>query len=264
MFLSWIWLIDGLIMGADISLFFAFAAVYYQVIKTGAATGLSLQTLSIVVFTRIVHLFSHPMDLHFEPTMIPYWTYTIFDILNSSFGAFLLYYIFARLLSTYEVNLDNFGEGFSPITIGDHSTVLSRIISRVAVSLTFSSGLGLIWWFFRRSRQAFAASFFTCFYEVLGAVALFPQLWMFQKTRVASPQLANFVAMIALNRLCTLTFWIVYPWIFQWRYPDNRGIQMASEVLNLVIISDFLYYYLKAKYRGESSVRIPNRDIDEV
>jgi len=66
--------------------------------------------------------------------------------------------------------------------------------------------------------------------------------------------------MMALNRICTLAFWTVYPWIFHWRYPDNRGIQMASEILNLLIISDFLFYYVRAKLRGEGAVRIPVSD----
>lgn len=251
MFLTWIWLIDGLIMGADVSLFLAFAAVSYQVAKHKSAAGLSLQSLSIVVFTRVFHLLSHPMDLHFEPTMIPFWVYGVFDVLTASFGVLLLYYILTKLLSTYEADLDSFGD-----IIDFQSSTLGLLIRRIFVSISFSSVVGFLWWAIRRSHQSFASSYFACFYEVLGAVALFPQLWMFQKTRVASAQLANFVAMMALNRICTLGFWIVYPWIFHWRYPDNRGIQMASEVINLLIISDFLYYYARAKLRGDEVVRL--------
>ena len=87
---------------------------------------------------------------------------------------------------------------------------------------------------------------------------------MFQKDKVASPQLANFVVLIALNRLCTLTFWTIYPWVFSWRYPDNRGVQMASEIINLLIISDFLYYFIKAKIRGENFVRVPQSSFEDV
>ena len=246
-------------MGADVSLFLAFAAVSYQVAKHRSAAGLSLQSLSIVVFTRVFHLLSHPMDLHFEPTMIPFWVYGVFDVLTASFGVLLLYYILSQLLDTYEADSDSFGDFFNMPS----SSALGQLIRRILASLSFSAIVGLAWWGIRRSNQSFVSSYFACFYEVLGAVALFPQLWMFQKTRVASAQLANFVAMMALNRICTLAFWIVYPWIFHWRYPDNRGIQMASEVINLLIISDFLYYYAKARLRGEDVVRL-HRDGEEV
>jgi ER lumen protein retaining receptor len=257
MFLTWIWLIDCLIIGADLSLFLAFASVSYQVVFNKSAAGLSLQTLFIVVFTRVFHLLSHPLDLHFEPTMVPSWIYGFFDVLTSTFGVLIIYYVFSKLLHSYDSDLDTFGDVVGKWIVPGSFGVLGKLLSRITVSLCFSIALGFVWWLIRRSHQAFISSYFACFYEVLGAVALFPQLWMFQKTRVASAQLANFVAMIALNRICTLLFWIVYPWIFHWRYPDNRGIQMASEVINLLIISDFLYYYVRAKLRGDSEVRIP-------
>ena len=40
------------------------------------------------------------------------------------------------------------------------------------------------------------------------------------------------------------------------RYPDNRGIQMASEMLNLLILSDFLFYWVRSKVRGEKDIII--------
>ena len=116
---------------------------------------------------------------------------------------------------------------------------------------------GLIWYFIRRSHHSFLVSYFCCYYEALCALALLPQLWMFQQDRVVSPQLANFVALTAANRLFTLVFWLSYPYVFWNRYPDNRGVQMTSEILNLVILSDFLYYFIKAKVKGQKVVVIP-------
>merc|ERR1719161_23425 len=114
----------------------------------------------------------------------------------------------------------------------------------------------ILWYNIRRSSHGFYMSFFFCFYEVMSGVALIPQLWMFHQDKRVSPPLANFVVLTALNRLCTLSFWVCYPMINLWRYPDNRGIQMASESLNLLILSDFLFYWVKAKLRGESEVVI--------
>lgn len=116
--------------------------------------------------------------------------------------------------------------------------------------------LALLWYCIRRSHHSFLVSYFCCFYEVMGAFALIPQLWMFQKDKRVSPPLANFVVLTAFNRLCTLLFWISYPRVYYWRYPDNRGIQMASETINILILSDFLYYWVRSKMRGDKEVVI--------
>ena len=258
MLLTWLWLLDLLILGADVSLFLAFFAVYYQVSSKKAASGLSIQTLSLVVSARVLHLLSHPMDLHFDPTMLPMFLYAVFDLLNAGFAVFVLYYVVANHLNSYEADKDTFGEGIMrKILPSVPSSGVGRVVARAGFSYAVALALGVVWWVIRRSRQPFWTSYFACVYEVLGAISLLPQLWMFQKDRVASPQLANFVVLMAINRLCTLGFWTVYPWIYHWRYPDNRGIQMLSEVINLLIISDFLFYYVKAKIRGERYVKIP-------
>ena len=259
MIFSWLLTIDLLIFGADASLFGAFLMVLYQLKEKKSATGLSLQSLSLVVLARLLHLLSHPMDLHFEPTMIPIFVYSGFDVANACFGCYVLYFAMTNLLHTYEAEKDTFGEKIFRTYIWPSAPVtgIQRVFVRSGFSYFLALSLGFVWWLIRRSHQSFFSSYFACIYEVLGAVALLPQLWMFQKDKVASPQLANFVVLVALNRFFTLAFWTVYPWVFHWRYPDNRGIQMLSEVLNLFIISDFLYYYVRAKLRGENYIKIP-------
>merc|ERR1719321_1838974 len=99
-------------------------------------------------------------------------------------------------------------------------------------------------------------SFFICLYEALCMVALIPQLWMFHQDKWVNQLLATFVVMVALNRVCTLTFWISYTWVNPWNTPANRRIQIITEVGNLLVLSDFLYYWIRAKMRGESRVRV--------
>lgn len=99
----------------------------------------------------------------------------------------------------------------------------------------------------RRGGHGFALSYFCCFYEILCSVALVPQLWMFQKSDACPALLGDFVLINAVNKCCTLAFWTLYPSVFG-RHPDNRGIQMVSEIMNLLILSDFLYYYFRSRF----------------
>ena len=262
MLLTYLWIIDVLIISSDASLCMAFMAVLYQVRTKRSAQGLSLQTLSLVVTARVLHLLSHPFDLHFEPSMLPSWLYSLLDVASAFLGCFVLWWVSQHALDTYEGSKDTFGESLMRRFIWPDapSEGIPLVLVRAGFSWLIALVLALIWWALRRSPQSFLASYFACVYEVLGAISLLPQLYMFQKDRVASPQLANFVVLIALNRLCTLGFWIVYPWVYYWRYPDNRGIQMLSEFINILIISDFLFYYVRAKIRGEGFVRIPVRE----
>merc|ERR1712107_366163 len=171
-------------------------------------------------------------------------------------GIALLTTFVLHYFHTYEREKDNFGiHIFQRLDLLPKAGPL-RDSPAVAASFLYGSVsvLALLWYCVRRSHHTFAISYFCCFYEVLGAVALIPQLWMFNKDKRVSPPLANFVVLTAFNRLCTLMFWICYPRVYYWRYPDNRGIQMASETLNLLILSDFLFYWARSKMRGESEV----------
>merc|ERR1711879_1123147 len=135
-------------------------------------------------------------------------------------------------------------------------TLFHRNVVAMSFLYTVIAIMALLWYFVRRSHHSFALSYFCCFYEAMSAVALIPQLWMFHQDKRVQPLLANFVVLTAMSRVCTLNFWIAYPWVYHWSYPDNRGIQMTSGVLNILILSDFLFYWVRAKLRGQSEVVI--------
>ncbi|KAF4674806.1 hypothetical protein FOL47_008684 [Perkinsus chesapeaki] len=243
--------LDSLILGADIALLGSFIAVYHQVKKSHSASGLSFQTLGCVAVARCLHLLSHPLGLHFRPTVIPFWVYGLMDILNAAFGTYMLVYTTTRYKTSYEAQKDNFGQAF----FQRMGVPVTTPLTRYGFIYLFTAVLAFLWYLVRRSHSSFYVSYFCCFYEVLCAVALFPQLWMFQQDKVVSAPLANFVVLTAVNRACTLIFWFSYPLIFEYAYPDNRGVQMASETLNLLILSDFLYYYFRCY--NSSSTMVP-------
>jgi len=265
--MSWtgqIWL-DGLILTSDLCTFGTFASLGLKLNSTKTAAGLSLQTLVTIVGARTMHLLSHVLGLHYIPAQLPKIIYLGLDFVNAGLGILLLTIFALMFLHTYEREKDNFG-----IHVFEKLELLPkkgpwRTSPVVAAGFMYSvvSVLALLWYFMRRSSHSFAVSYFCCYYEVMGAVALIPQLWMFQKDKRVSPLLANLVVLTAANRLCTLMFWVTYPKVYVWRYPDNRGIQMASECLNLLILSDFLYYWARSKFRGEKEI-ILGGDGDQV
>lgn len=247
--------LDLSILGADVSILAAFVALFMQVRHRKSAAGISLQTLGALVAARVIHLLSHPLNVHFQPKEFENAVYSLLDVINAGVGSYLLYFIYSRHMGTYESEKDSFSQNFF-LRTGLNKELVHKL--RYAFVYIIAAVFGLVWYFIRRSSQPFYISYFCCFYEALLAVSLLPQLWMFQQDRVVSPQLANFVALLAVSRLCTLIFWVAYPYINWNRYPDNRGVQMASELLNLAILSDFLYYFIKARMQGQNVVIIPS------
>jgi len=96
-------------------------------------------------------------------------------------------------------------------------------------------------------------TYYLSFYEVMSAVCLVPQLWMFHQDKRVPPLLANFVILFAVHKLLVLCFWAAYPWV-KGRSPANRGVQVVFDTLSLLILSDFLYFWARSKFYGYSDV----------
>jgi len=250
--------LDCLILSSDFCTCGVFVTLILKLQQSKSAVGLSLQSLCTIVSARTLHLVSHGISLHYVPVVLPWIIFPCLDVVNACLGFALLGAFMTLFYSTYEKEKDNFGiHFFQKFNLLPRSGPLSE--GPLPASLFLYTGIAvmaLIWYFLRKSPHSFGVSYFCCFYEVMGAVALIPQLWMFHKDKRVSPLLANFVVLTAVNRLCTLSFWVVYPWVNYWRYPDNRGIQMMSETLNILILSDFLFYWVRAKIRGDKEIII--------
>ena len=249
---------DFLILCSDLCVCGTFVVVFLQLRKSRSAAGLSLQTLATVVGARVIHLISHNIQLHYSPNVLPWFIYPTMDVVSACAGVAVLVSFCLYYFPSYEKEKDNFGiHVFERLEVVPKDSPL-KTNPFVAASFLYAvvAVLAFLWYFVRKSQRSFLVSYFCCYYEAMGAVALIPQLWMFHQDKRVSPLLANFVVLTAMHRLFTLAFWISYPRIFVWRYPDNRGIQMASETLNLLILSDFLFYWARSKLRGDSEVII--------
>ena len=278
---------DLLIHFSDLCIGGTFVVVFLRLRKSRSAAGLSLQTLATVVGARVLHLLScsvetsvagsrvheaiflslvaclhecrgHYIGLHYRPNVLPWLLYPFIDVVSACIGCALLASFCLYYYPSYEKDKDNFGiHIFERLDLLPKNSPL-KSSPMVAASFLYAvvAVLALMWYFVRRSQHGFWVSYFCCYYEAMGAVALIPQLWMFHQDKRVSPLLSYFVVLTALNRFFTLCFWICYPHVFLWRYPDNRGVQMVSETLNLLILSDFLFYWARSKIRGDEEVII--------
>jgi len=246
-------LFDSLIVGSDVATFGAFAAVLWRMKTTRSASGLSLQSLVAILTLRVLHMCSHMWSMHYVPKALWMFPFKILDVAVVVAGITCVVALLTKYYSSYEVEKDNFG-----IQLFDRWDLLPRDGSfrlrplAAASFLYIVAGVVAVLWSLVRNSTAY--SNYTCFNEAMSAVALLPQLWMFQHDKRVDSQLASFVVMIAVNRLCTLLFWTGLPILVKWAVPTNRPIQMALEALNLLILADFLYYWGRAKLRGDKEI----------
>jgi len=249
--------LDGCIICSDLAILGTFAAVFLQLKNNQSAQGMSLQTLIAVVTSRTLHFCSHWFDIHYRPQEIPSALYFMFDIINAAAGISCIV-MFAKYISTYDSENDNFGIAiFDKFQMVPTSGIFSsRPILAASFIYIVTMILAFLWSFIRNSPGSWATGYFCCIYEVMSMVALLPQLWMFHKDKWVSQLLGWFVVMVAVNRCCTLTFWVSYTWVNPWNTPSNRFTQIVTEILNLAVLGDFLFYWARAKMRGDTRIRV--------
>jgi hypothetical protein len=86
----------------------------------------------------------------------------------------------------------------------------------------------------------------------LEAVAILPQLVMFQRSREKEidPYTANFAFSVAVARLLHFIFWLSsfhelndkYAATFGSKYPGH--LVVLSQMINLILMGDYCYYYI--------------------
>jgi len=214
---------------------------------------MSLQTLICQVTARCLHLLSHWFEIHYRPVEIPFALYFGFDVVSAVSGIGCIT-MFMKVKSTYESEKDNFGITIFDCLVPKTGILSSRPIRASIFIYIVAVILAFFWSFFRQSPGTWGTGYFCCVYEVMCAVALIPQLWMFHKEKTVSPLLGWFVVFVALNRCCTLSFWVTFTWVNPWNTPANRFTQIVTELANLLLLGDFLFYWARAKIRGESIV----------
>jgi hypothetical protein len=257
--MSGLLMLDGFILASDVAIFGSFAAVLSKLTVSKSSAGLSLQSLVALVGARCLHLCSHGFRLHYTPQFLPWTAFALLDVINAVAGLACLVLMGRRFYKSYDAEKDNFGIqlfdrlGWVPTSVSAwHRSLLASSLLYVFVAV-----LAFMWYNVRQGTTSFGQGYFICFYEVLFGVALLPQLWMFHHEKRVPPIMAWFVVMIAIGRICVLSFWVTFPLVHIWHVPTNRGIQMGTEILNLVILSDFVFHWAKARLNGQKDVVLP-------
>eukprot|EP00928_Gymnodinium_smaydae_P012892 TRINITY_DN1470_c0_g1_i3.p1 TRINITY_DN1470_c0_g1~~TRINITY_DN1470_c0_g1_i3.p1 ORF type:complete len:257 (+),score=33.23 TRINITY_DN1470_c0_g1_i3:152-922(+) len=250
--------LDSFLLGSDAALLAAFATICQKLRSSKSSAGLSLQSLAAFVGARCVHLGSYALGMHYTPVSLHWGLFALFDVCSAVVGIGCVIFLAKNCYHSYEAEKDSFGikalEKFVCLPAD-----MQRYRPQIAIAFLYTlvALISLVWYCFRQS-NSFVSGFFCCFYESLSGVALIPQLWMFQQEKRVPPIMAAFILFVVLSRLCTLSFWICFPFVHLWIKPTNRSFQMAIEVVNLCILSDFIYYWAKAKIRGEKDVVLPS------
>jgi len=86
---------------------------------------------------------------------------------------------------------------------------------------------------------------------IVGAVAVFPQLWLMTRNRTSVPAMtSHFVAVMAFSRLLSGTYmWHAHeeitcePWIKDFNHTGYAVL--AAHALHLMLLADFGYFYVK-------------------
>lgn len=253
---------DMCILGSDVSILGTFASLLLQLSSVRSAESLSLQTLLAIVTSRGIHLCSHVVGIHFAPRVFSMTLFQTMDVVNVAMGLGVVA-LFLRHWRTYEAEKDNFGlqlfERFN--LIPKTGIFANRALLSALFIYSASAVLTIIWSTLRGQSGSRGISYTTASYEAICTLALIPQLWMFHKDKWVSQTLGWFVAFFAAGRMCTFTFWLCLPLVLDsWRVPPNRTIQLVCEVGNLLVLSDFMFYWARSKLRGEQRIRLGSFD----
>lgn len=231
----------------------AYIVILWKVRKTNSAEGISLQTLMSLFFCEANNVLIQ-MIVAYRYSFSLSWAFWLCDIPTVLIAFSSWWYIRTNHQLTYERNRDCFGLKFMKYVLPDELANKYQKFFLYFIALILAVPL----YIFRSSRLPFLISMLECFDDVLLAISLLPQLFMFYRRtprRVSAP-LANFVFLMFIARVCAFTYWLSYPW-FRYSPGLSRNLRLCTEFLNLVILADFIYYFVRARLKGETDFILP-------
>lgn len=245
--------LDSLFLLSDLTIFLTFFTMVLLLYRKRTAAGVSLQTLIVIVSGRVLHLYSYAMEVHYRPEVLPSFLFAAMDVGNACTGVGLIGVFVKKYMGTYQKDKDTFGVS-SFVKMLPRSPLTDTPLVYTVILYTIACVIALVWQVIRTRLHAFGTYYF-CLLEVLAAVSLLPQLFMFHKDKVVSPLLGKFVLCCAATRFFMLIFWCLLPY-FHRINARNRWIQISTETFNVMILSDFLYYWVRSTVKGEEEIRL--------
>eukprot|EP01066_Platyproteum_vivax_P008322 Platyproteum_vivax@DN3474_c0_g1_i1.p1 len=222
---------------------FTFLMVLYNMETNKSCVGVSLKMMECYLVLTLVRLCS---ILPFEG-YLPYdksgdWLYQLVEVLIFGAQMGVVYCCRVRYADSYDSSLDV----FNPLFLIIPSAILALILHP---SLNAFMPADAAW----------------TFALYLESVCVLPQLWMFQKTGTVEAFTTHFLAGQALSKLLSFFFWASsYAELNDPTKPLKSYIGIwviVMQILQLVLMGDFIYQYLKCISKGVSVQYILNDNV---
>jgi len=215
------------------------------------ASGLSVKTLqlyAVVFFTRLMSIVRHQGYLPYDKTGD--WLYHFIEIISFSACCLAIYGIRSPLKATYDYKNDKFGNFKVPSEYG----ALYLLVPCVIMAVLFHPSM---------NREFFSDTSWTIS-MYLESLAMLPQLYMFtsQGGGKIDTRVGHMVAALGFSRVFELIFWVNS---YSELVIEGTGSALAgylvllSQVVQLVIMGDFFYYYVVSLQKGEN-VTLPTHN----
>jgi hypothetical protein len=250
--------LDGLNLGYDIANAGTFVTILQQCHSTGSSARISYQSVVALVLFRCLHFINHFFSNYSMPLLIPQALPLIVDFVGAALAIFCACFLLQRrLLQTYEQDKDDFGiQVFERLncrpTVGllRHRPIAGASLFYCVVALS-----AVVWYSVQGSGRPSLVGYSSSFCDVLGAMALLPQIWMFHKEKRAPSHLATTVLLVVGSRMCIISHIIVRPLVYGRTLILSMFVQhLCSETMFILIFADFLFFFARSKARGDKEI----------
>jgi ER lumen protein retaining receptor len=216
---------------------FGFGILNVKTWKSQRASGVSVKTLqlySLVFFFRLTSIIRHEGYLPYDKSGD--WLYHMIEIMALLFTVGALYGCMSPFKSTYQREMDCFGEYNIQSGLGAIYLAIPTLLVAIFIHPNLNAD------FFSDVAWTYAM--------YLESTALIPQLYMFQKQSSGVVELltAHFVAALGFGRLMEFFFWIYsYHELATSNGSSLPGyLALFSQFVQLVLMVDFFWYYYMA------------------
>lgn len=224
---------------------FSFVLLCFKMFHSGSASGVSFKALQAyaVVFTfRLLSIVRHEGYLPWDKTGD--WFYHGVEFSSLALVAGSMYLLWFQLRQTYSPKLDCFGD----FQVPSHLGVLWLLLPPFVLALILHPNLN----------NEFFSDFCWTFAMYLESVAIFPQLYMFQK-QAASNNFevetlhAHFVSALGIARIVEMIFWSSsFKELSHSSSSSLVGVfVLIAQLIHVLIMADFFYYYFVALKAGK-------------
>jgi len=226
----------------------AFLVLLFKVVSQRSGKGISLKTLQCYVCVFVFRLCS----ILFYEGYLPYdssgdWFYQVVEIISLGLVVFTGAFIYLLYRPTYQEEYDYFGNYLVPTKFGAVWIIGVCFLFALVFHPTLNSN--------------FITDTCWCWALFIECVAIVPQLFLLHRSKSEVEQLTgHFVALLFFARLMQLIFWLS-------SYDELREkmliggahvghIVVLSQIIQLVLMCDYIYYYVIALITN-APVRLP-------